>query len=107
MADQMQFVALTELVEQFDKRIEWLRQDVHDKYSLGLYHGAATDKELISEIPAVDAAPVVHGRWITEYWLSGYIRSRTCSECGEGPKDSYKPGNYCSNCGAKMDLEEK
>lgn len=47
------------LDERFDKRIEWLRLDVHDKYSLGLYHGAATDKDLIGEMPTVDAVEVV------------------------------------------------
>ena len=41
------------LDERFDKRIEWLRLDVHDKYSLGLYHGVATDKDLIGELSGV------------------------------------------------------
>lgn len=50
------------LDERFDKRIEWLRLDVHDKYSLGLYHGAATDKDLIGEMPTVDAVEVVRCR---------------------------------------------
>ena len=56
----------------------------------------------LRDLPAVDAAPVVHGRWIDnsipESMLSG------CSVCG------FSCGaytfNYCPNCGAKMDLEK-
>ena len=67
------------------------------------------------------AAPVVHGRWLDrpknqglkdeeigtvgmvdgEPWSSCY-----CSECGEWlvASDEYAvKGNYCPNCGAKMD----
>ena len=44
-----------------------------------------------------------HGRWITEYWKSGYIKRCGCSLCGASPKDAYKPDNYCPDCGAKMD----
>ena len=50
------------LNERFDKRIKWLRLDVHDQYSLGLYHGAVTDKDLINEMPTVDAVEVVRCR---------------------------------------------
>ena len=47
------------LHNRFDKRIKWLQLDMHDQYSLGLYHGAVTDKDLISEMPTVDAVEVV------------------------------------------------
>lgn len=47
--------------------------------------------DLVNGIPAVDAAPVVHARWIDE----------CCSKCGtyvyHGDAD-----NYCPHCGAKM-----
>ena len=106
------------LNERFDKRIKWLRLDMHDQYSLGLYHGAVTDKDLINEMPIVDAAdcirympaadvaPVWHGRWEKKRGLY------SCSECGVTcPYDvqadviEYWSCNYCPNCGAKMDLE--
>lgn len=61
----------------------------------------------IDNVPTVDAVEVVHGRWITEYWKSGYIKRCYCSECGEPPKEAYNPDNYCRNCGAKMDGERK
>ena len=55
MATEKRLIDANALTERYDKRIEWLRLDVHDKYSLGLYHGAETDKDLIAEIPTVDA----------------------------------------------------
>ena len=64
------------LNERFDKRIKWLRLDTHDQYSLGLYHGAVTDKDLIGEIPTVDAVEVV--------------RCRDCKKHCE-----YKGNHYC------------
>lgn len=44
----------------------------------------------IESLPAVDAVPVVHGRW---------IEGMKCSVCGQ--IDLAKP-NYCCNCGAMM-----
>ena len=66
----------------------------------------------IKKIPAVDAVPVVHGRWIPK----GYTTFKNkfeevqiptffkCSECGTVRTDKY---NYCPNCGAKMDGERR
>lgn len=66
-------------------------------------------RRIVVDAPAVDAAPVVHGRWITRKgkWFSYF----QCSVCGE--KISYPTAdgkaltNYCPNCGAKMDGEGK
>ena len=75
----------------------------------------------VDKIPSADVAPVRHGRWLDrpknqglkdeeigtvgmvdgEPWSSCY-----CSECGEWlvASDEYAvKGNYCPNCGAKMD----
>jgi hypothetical protein len=41
---------------------------------------------------------VRHGRW------RRYLSDPLCSECGEFAETVT---NYCPNCGAKMDLEEK
>ena len=55
----------------------------------------------------VDAAPVVHGRWIEIEDSCGDCHYQ-CTECGEEWNlDAGTPAennmNYCPNCGAKMD----
>ena len=92
------------LNERFDKRIKWLRLDMHDQYSLGLYHGAVTDKDLISEIPIIasDVVPVRHGRW--ERTADG---AALCTACKRKMNPSQYGYAFCSLCGAIMDGERK
>ena len=55
-------------------------------------------KAKIIKQPAVDAAPVVHGRWKTvlnPFW------DAKCSECGYAKKNGWE-WRFCPNCGAKM-----
>ena len=56
----------------------------------------------IDDIPAADVAPVVHARWIGNY-------NSHCSCCGAFCTGAYikEYPNYCPNCGAKMDVEER
>ena len=69
------------------------------EYDLDSYHSfsAVTDDE-IAEMPTIDAAPVVHGRWIA---------NRICSICRKGLTEWAAQNGYyyCPNCGAKMDGE--
>ena len=87
-------------------------------------------KSFIKNRPAVDVAPVVHGRWILEAHDErvNYRWNVTaeCSECCDEQKETWagffpnvpspiardaalvsaesvKLSNYCPNCGAKMD----
>lgn len=64
-------------------------------------------KETLLMLPAVDAVPVVHARWINHYDdIFPEDSSCECSKCHELTK--YLPDmNYCPNCGAKMDGGEK
>ena len=62
--------------------------------------------EEISNLPAADVAPVVHGRWI-RLQHSGTI---VCGNCGRNIRKNrgndyadFEP--YCPNCGCRMDLE--
>ena len=96
------YIELEALKNRFAKRLVWLKKDIHDKYSLGLYDGCEYDTKLIDEIPAADVAPVVHGRWEKQSGLY------SCSECGKTcPYDvqadviEYWACNYCPHCGAK------
>jgi hypothetical protein len=56
-------------------------------------------KAVADKAPTVDAVPVVHGKWkFDDFDGDGY--DYTCSVCGLSFRNS---GNYCPNCGAKMD----
>ena len=52
----------------------------------------------IKKEPAVDAAPVVHGRWTDK----GSLSCR-CSRCGCKSNAEY---NYCPHCGAQMEGDD-
>ena len=97
MESEKQYISINELKDRFKRRVNWLEKDVHDQYSLGLFHGAEYDAKLIDEIPVSDVADVVHGQWIVENETS--IR---CSECCFNRASIKIPLNYCPMCGAKM-----
>ena len=59
---------------------------------------------ILDETPTVDAAPVVHGRWVQcfEDWRK-QIEGDKCSACGfEHYGNGISHYHYCPNCGAKM-----
>ena len=66
-------------------------------------------RKIVVDAPAVDAAPVVHGRWVPNSLETHW----KCSECGNPAPDCKEYGGevcewmsgYCPNCGAKMDVE--
>ena len=59
----------------------------------------------INDAPAADAAPVVHGRWIeTTSTDKEFGVSTTKYECSECSCLAEHKSDYCSHCGAKMDL---
>ncbi len=63
---------------------------------------------VIAAFPAADVAPVVHARWIHSRYedCSKQFELVKCSQCNH---EAYamafyvRGGNYCPNCGAKMD----
>ena len=66
------------------------------------------ERETISIFPAADVAPVRHGKWVHSRYenCSEQFEMVKCSCCG---REAYamafyvRDGNYCPNCGAKMD----
>ena len=65
---------------------------------------SAKNLQSISDMPAADVAPVVHGRWIKDDFLSDDVNNaEKCSQCGELIGWFGNLPNYCPNCGAKMD----
>ena len=57
----------------------------------------------IGAVPAVDAEPVRHGRWI--YLNESVFPDYACSLCG-CISIFVADAKYCPRCGAKMDLED-
>lgn len=63
---------------------------------------------MIDRFPAADVAPVMHARWIHSRYedCSEQFELLKCSQCNH---EAYamalyvRGGNYCPNCGAKMD----
>ena len=56
-------------------------------------------RDMVSQFPAADVAPVRHGKWLHRKNGVAY-----CSECEVDTVEDKT--NYCPNCGAKMDLED-
>ena len=61
-------------------------------------------RKIMEEAPAVDAAPVVHGRW---QGVSPMVDSMECSVCRYCiPSEEFKTP-FCPWCSAKMDGERR
>ena len=78
----------------------WGDADVVEDYGDGCVFGFSREaiKNVINDIPDADVARVVHGRWIMHDDEFGL----TC-ECSVCHIETMGDGNYCPNCGAKMD----
>lgn len=88
---------------------EYIKREalVHRLKSPYLFNITQRIFEIISEIPAADVAPVVHGRWIEKSAPARKIYFE-CSHCGaQENKHTAIKGYYCWRCGAKMDGERK
>lgn len=63
----------------------------------------------IEDAPAVDAAPVVHGRWVAMHYEGGILDGANCERCSNCGWDRFfdEPEiksvfRYCPKCGALM-----
>ena len=69
-------------------------------FSFCLEDGSIPDREdPYIDVGGVDAAPVVHGRWVavpSSDMMTG--KAYKCSECGKMRYGSFMP-NFCQNCG--------
>ena len=91
-------------------RLKKVKMDNSIPFNAGIQFGVDHAIECISQEPAVDVAPVVHGKWIrydASYWRYNHsgaypvnrIRFK-CSVCG---RTASRKEPYC-HCGARMDL---
>lgn len=89
---------------------EYIKREalVHRLKSPYLFNITQRIFEIISEIPAADVAPVVHGRWDDSgrYTFPSGDTAVRCTNCGCALTESeyhLNNWNYCPVCGAKMD----
>lgn len=80
----------------------------HTTEGSGEHYAYSTALREIRNAPAADVAKVVHGKWVHSRYdrSSGQFDVVKCSRCGlEAYAMAYhvRDGNYCPNCGAKMD----
>lgn len=89
------------------QRIGNILQNIGEEYNCKFEFVAKCLTENSDLIQQLEAEPVRHGTWIEKrkktLFEGLYEVSYDCSCCGNKVYGKY---NYCSNCGAKMDLEE-
>lgn len=62
---------------------------------------------MIENMPAVDAAPVVHARWIASDKYKGFLTCSNCTDTYVAPEWLKEAKwRYCPQCGARMDETE-
>ena len=114
MDDMNKAVNAPERLIDANELMEWLRSKIRECVFLNAHAEAATTEEIIryvKHMPAVDAVPVVHGRWVDEDfpYKDANANPRVtaiCSKCGSiahRTEQGYSIlSTYCPNCGAKM-----
>lgn len=77
--------------------------DEHKEKHPSAYHLTTYAELLIADEPTVDAAEVVHGKWVEYGRECGYLAN--CSRCGFQIDVHGNRGycHYCPNCEEKMD----
>ena len=86
---------LKELKEELENKSPHLTERENDFIDVGL----RIAKRATKRIPAVDAVPVVHGRWLRI--LRGNYECSVC-RCIPYYASSISTLNYCPNCGADL-----
>lgn len=113
MADRLISVDafIAEMNDRIENAIKWgvnAIADRNDEIKLRAEQAVATFCEAsltAKKMPTVEAEPVRHGRWLfnPRDAIEMMFTLPKCSECGAESSDG---GNYCPNCGAKMEEEE-
>lgn len=87
------------------------REDAVDELQVKVFHNLTDEyygtMQVLTELPAADVVPVVHGKWIEEWWHGE--KTRKCSVCNLTQTVNVYNGEvkfkWCPYCGAKMDKE--
>lgn len=92
-----EYIDKEKLYQYLDNEVEW-RNNQDRLFAL----------ESVSDFPAADVSPVVHGKWEFEPETINTYSVLKCSKCGWWTLDLSVDGSYhhCPNCGVKLDLED-
>lgn len=86
------------------KKVKLINATAAKELWQGDHPTAVMMRNIFDNLPAVEAAPVVHGKWA----LAGDGDGIVCSACGTDfctLLNETKGFRYCPKCGARMDLE--
>ena len=63
--------------------------------------------KMVNLMPSADVQEVRHGKWQGRYNINNIYNDWYCNECGyySDIRNKNNLGNYCPNCGVKMDKE--
>lgn len=101
------FISRAAAIEYLMTNMGWRDEDGYEVDDADEKRAIITD--LVNGIPAVDAVPVIHGRWVkmTGMMPPEYHGHYECSECGwhiKGLRNSWTREEellYCPNCGSR------
>lgn len=88
---------------------KFMAYEANMENSVAGYHHTKDDfmdiaKELLENVPMLEAEPVCYGRWLAIKEKAPWL---VCSECGTYLYNEQKSvAKYCYNCGAKMEEQE-
>lgn len=114
----MRLIDADDFMAQIAKRLEYIeqrREHLAKHLHFFMMDGAIAGElrrtiETIKNASTIDAAPVVHARWVHLCrYIATEIREWRCSACGElppGPNQLAYELRYCPHCGAIMDAKE-
>lgn len=97
-------ISKKEALESLDNEIKSMEKCKLPQVKAGLIQA----REVVNNIQAVDAVPVVHGKWIDtqpEYHNGYYRNAHVCSNCHDYYTTEYDDLYFCPRCGARMDGE--
>ena len=98
----------TDLIDRaaLKRRLENYRRDCEEAEDTAAEQVFADCICELDDAPTVDAAPVVHARWIKH---DGYTECSGCEYWYDSAEseDAGDRSHYCPSCGARMDGEEE
>ena len=95
----MELIEQEELMIRVGKKVP---ESTNWNYTRGFKDAIWRVRSMIHSAPTIDAAPVVHGHWITRYDGPYKQARKYCSACGKH-SGLIKERPFCPNCGARMD----